>query len=73
MALQSRYKNDKRFNLNEKFLDDPLEETTENGFDQNEHKEMSIQQEKKREYEILDQVLQKHHIKPKVKEKAKRY
>lgn len=46
-------------------MDEP-QNSTENGFNANEHKETSLEQEKKREYEILNEVLGKHQLIPKI-------
>lgn len=76
LELQSRYKNDKRFHLNERFLNDPVQDDAhENGYGENEaeHDETSLVKEKKRELEILDEVLGKFTGKPNKKAKAERY
>ncbi|CAH1109780.1 unnamed protein product [Psylliodes chrysocephalus] len=59
LELQSKYKNDKRFTLNEKFLDDNITECQENLISQENIDDISLEEEKKKEYEILEEVLGK--------------
>ncbi|CAH1163914.1 unnamed protein product [Phaedon cochleariae] len=67
LQLESRYKNDKRFALDSRFLNE--QEETERQVD-GEDDEITLEEEKKKEYEILEQVLgKKINPKPKLIEK----
>lgn len=56
LELQSKYKNDKRFTLDQRFLDNEQEEEVVEP-QSNDNEDISIEEEKKKEYEILEQVL----------------
>ncbi|XP_056645944.1 probable RNA-binding protein CG14230 [Diorhabda sublineata] len=58
LELQSKYKNDKRFTLDQRFLDNEQEE--EDAEPHNiDNEDISLEAEKKKEYEILEEVLGK--------------
>lgn len=57
LELQTRYKNDKRFVLDSRFLDENNEENETGNSLENE--EISMEEEKKKEYDILEQILGK--------------
>lgn len=57
LELQSKYKNDNRFNLDVRFLDDSEEEQNHSVTIDQDSAELSFEEEKKKEYKILEQVL----------------
>ncbi|KAJ8910786.1 hypothetical protein NQ315_015127, partial [Exocentrus adspersus] len=67
LELQTRYKNDKRFTLDARFLES--EEQNESNFHSEDPEELSLLEEKEKEYEILGDILGKR-VSSKLKHKT---